>query len=299
MAATGQKKVLLCSLACGLLFAVANFLVAPLMSRGGPGDPGAVWVYLCMGAIGAEGGLHAIWCVLAPVRFAKRLAIGVGVGLVLYGAWALGHAASIAGRGSLHDRYWGYVLTGLLCLPLLSIAIQSPLWLARIWLGWRVGHRANPFRGSEVEAFRIRHLLGATAVVALALSAVRLSVPDDVPSKEPFLVGFAIAALVTAAVSLFTTLPAVAATLCARRLWLTLPVLLFLDVAALLGIVVILSAVFGEWPSVEILVGLAVVVGSFFACLTGVMLVVRGLGYRLAWGRRKTTLGDRNSAPPG
>jgi hypothetical protein len=215
--------------------------------------------------------------------------------LVLYCAWALGYAVSVREHAYLRDDYWEYVMQGLLCLPLLAIAIQAPLWLARIWLGWRVGHRATPFRGPDVKAFQILHLLGATAAVALALSAARLGVPDDGES----LAGFAITALVAAAISLFTTLPVVAATLRARRALLILPALLFLDVAALVAVIVTISVVSGRPPFAEIYVWLAAMAGGFFVCLTGVMLVARGLGYRLAWGRRKTTLGDRGSASPG
>ena len=93
-----RRSILLCSLACGLPFAIANLVVVPLGDRVGPADPEAVWVFVCMGAIGAEGALHAVWCVLAPVGFAKRLVIGVRVGLVLYGAWALGFAVAVCGR---------------------------------------------------------------------------------------------------------------------------------------------------------------------------------------------------------
>jgi len=242
-----------------------------------------------MGVIGAEGGLHAIWCVLAPVRFAKRLVIGVGVGLVLYCAWALGYAVSLSGRDHFRDYFWEYVVRGLLWLPLLAIAIQSPLWLARIWLRWRVGHRADPLPGSDDEVFQIRHLLGATAAVALALSAGRLGARDAAPSEETFFAGFVIAALVTAAISLLTTLPVVATTLRARRVLVILPALLLLDVAALLGVLAILSAIFREWPPAEIWVGFAAMGIGCFVSLAGVMLVIRGLGYRLAWGRRKIT----------
>lgn len=296
MAATRQRRVLLCSLVCGLPFATVNLLIVPLESQvGGPGEAGAVFVFLCMGVIGAEAALHAIWCVLAPTPIAKRLAIGIAVGLVLYGAWALGYSASFSGRAY---RYWEYVLMGLLCLPLLAIATQSPLWLARIWLRWRIEHREEPLPPSEVEPFRIRDLLAATAALALALSAIRLGMPEDIPSEEAFLIGFAIAALVAAAVSLFTTLPVVAAALRTRRALMTLPAILLVHVATLLGVFVILSAVFQEWPPAWVYAGIVAMGFGFSACLAGVLLVARGLGYRLAWGRLKTTPGNSNSAPP-
>ena len=291
-----RQKVRAASLACVLPFTVANLLAAPVSYRVSDDDPRFVLGCLCIGIIGAEGALHAIWCVLAPVRFAKRLAIGVAVGLVWYGAWALGYVASASLHGGPYSYHWEEIFIGLLCLPLVAIAIQSPLWFARIWLRWRIEHRADPARGSDDEPFQIRHLLGATAAVAVAFSAVRLAVPGD---EEDFLIAFAIGALIAAAISLITTVPMVMATLRGRRMLLALPVILLLDVVAPLGFVVTLSIALQDRLPVTIYVGFAALGYSFFAGMAAVMLVARALGYRLAWGRHKTTMGNGDSAASG
>ena len=293
MTTVRQRSILLCSLALVLPFALVNVVVVPLGYRVGPVDPGGVWVFVCMGAIGAEAALHAIWCVLAPVGFAKRLAIGAGVGLVLFGAWAVGYAVAVSEYGGLDEYYWGYVVTALLSLPLLAIAIQSPLWLARLWLGWSVAQPGEPFRKSHAEAFRIRDLLVATGAVAAALSAARLAVPDDVSYSDRFFVGLVIGALVAAGISLLTTLPVVVATLRASRTRVALLALLGmlpLAVTITIGFTATWAAIAGSRAPTWAYVGLASMAASYLVCLAAVMLVVRGLGYRLVWGRRRAVL---------
>ena len=147
-------------------------------------------------------------------------------------------------------------------------------------------HRADSSRQSGGAAFGIRDILVATAVLALALSAAKLAVPESVSSETEFLFPLAIVALVAAGISLFTTLPVVVATLRAREIWLALPVTLALDVMILIVFMAIITAIEGP-PPWQAYVGAAYVLGGFFVSLTAVMLVARRLGYRLVWGRRQ------------
>lgn len=262
-----------------LLFVVANILIGPLMARFQPSVPEAAMWNCLAGMIGEEGGLHAIWCVLAPVSFFKRLAVGIGAGAILFGAWALGYAIGISQGGYLRGNYWETVRTGLLCLPLLAIAIQSPLWIARGWLGWRILYGCDTSAGLRVERIRIGDLLTAMAVVAMALSAVRWGkTPSQVDSLLPLVIA-------AAAISLFTTLPVVVAILRSRRLWLALT-------AALLPYLTLLLAdlVGARLRSEPVLwqawANFASMLGAFFVCMAGAMLLVRRLGFRLFLGRR-------------
>jgi hypothetical protein len=209
-------------LACLGLFAGTNFAIAPLMDWLSPHDFAAWLVFACVGAIGAQAALHAVWCVFAPTGFGKRLTVGVGSGLALFGAWSLGYAVFVYYEPYCRAEYWETIRISLLCLPLLVIAIQSPLWMARFWLGWRILHRADPFRRSGVEAFGIRDILAATGALAVALSAARIAMPPESAAAGRFPLALGIGALVAAAISLFTTLPAVAAILRARRVGLAL-----------------------------------------------------------------------------
>ena len=143
-------------LGCVALFAATNFLTFQLMLV--PAQNMVIPVILicvCYSSIGAQMALHAIWCVLAPLDWIKRFLVGAASGLVLYGALALGVAIYLSHFGGLADV--GDMLsfvTGLLCLPLLLLAAQTPLWIMRIWFksrlnkvyteksfGWHMKHK--------------------------------------------------------------------------------------------------------------------------------------------------------------
>jgi hypothetical protein len=134
-----------------------------------PNGLGFILVVMLFGAIGAQAGLHAIWCVFAPVACVRRAAAAIAAGLVWFAAWALGYAASVSERmfrglpsWDLFWRdYWETVAIGWLCLPLLALSIQAPLWLFRIWLRWRIVHRRDRTPASSVGVFRIRHMFSA------------------------------------------------------------------------------------------------------------------------------------------
>lgn len=281
--------------ACLLLFGLTNFASWPLLLW--VPSVGIAWfalAFACQGAIGAQMALHAVWCVLAPVGFRKRLAIGVAAGLLLFGAWSLGSAVFTFHMPILH---WEPLLTVLLCLPLLAIGAQTPLWLARFWCGWRILHEGDPFRRPGGEAFGIRDIFAATAALALALSAGQLAMLlDTVPGAG--LSRLAINALWLAGISLCITLPAVAATLHARRVWLAVSATLTFDVVLGVGYITLTTSVIpGGVPSHEVYVVEASMVAAFFLSLTGVLLGVRSRGYRLLWNRRRRAHGLRDEPP--
>ena len=270
-------------LACIALFALADFLVVPLMLIAGPGDVAAPLIFACFGTIGAQGGLHAIWFVLAPIAFRIRLAMAATVGLVWYLAWAVGYAVHGAMRPYQRDDFSTVVPIVFLCLPLLAIGIQAPLWLARIFYGWRILRPITAAAELGREEFGIRHIFVGMTFVGLALAAARFA--DAIPSRGGVLIPVAIASLVACLISLLTMLPLIVATLRAQRLWLALPVTLLVDTMVLVGFVVIVTLIDGRGPPWETIFYMASVVGGFFVSVTTVMLAVRRLGYRLMWGR--------------
>lgn len=266
------------------LFAVVDFAIGPLMRWISPNDLAAPIVYTCFGVIGAQAGLHAVWCVLAPVGPVMRLATGVGAGLLFLVAWALGFTLFTFEQPLRYNYRWEFVSVVLLCLPLVVIAIQLPLWAARIWCRWHVVHVTDSSGQSTYKAIGIRNMLVATGVLAMALSAAQLAAPDGTVSGAAMLLPLLIGAGAAAAVSLSTTLPAMAATLHAVRPWRAMICVLLLQVLILLGILSIV-AVFVGLPR-RGGVGVTFMAIGFTACLNGVMLAARGLGYRLLWGRK-------------
>ncbi|MEE8452668.1 MAG: hypothetical protein V3R99_12160 [Thermoguttaceae bacterium] len=274
------------------LLAFVDFAVGPLMRWIGPNDPAAAIVYMCFGAIGAQAGLHSVWCVLAPVGPVKRLATGVGTALLFLVAGALAYLVNASEYSFRYSHYWEDIRVASLSLPLVALAVQLPLWAARIWCRWHVVHVADPPGQSTYKALGIRDILVATGVVAMALSAAQLATPDGVSNGAAVLLPLLTVAGAAAAISLFTTLPVVAATLHASRPWRAIICVLLLQVMILLGIlsIVALFDVFRTKGGVS----LTFVAIGFVACLNGVMMAARALGYRLLWGRQGM-LDNRNS----
>ena len=266
------------------LLAVVDFAMGPLMRWIRPNDLAAAIVYVCFGVIGAQAGLHAVWCVLAPVGPAKKLQVGVGAALLFLVAWALGHTFEDVGRSYAGRNYWEGVRGVLLSLPLLIIAIQLPLWAVRIWCRWHVVHVADCSRQSTYKAIGIRDILVATGVVAMALSAAQLAAVVRTPNSAAPLLPLLIGAGAAMAVSLLTTVPAVAATLRASRPWRAIICVLLLQVLVLFGILAIVTMV-DRLPH-EAIFGITFMVIGFVVPLNGGMLAARGFGYRLLWGRK-------------
>jgi hypothetical protein len=233
--------------------------------------------------VGAQMALHGIWCVLAPLHWGKRFSAGAAAGLVLYAGVVLGWSIGPLLRGWSAVVDWDPDVVVLLCLPLLSLAAQTPLWAMRIWFRWRIAHRdeipSPPFR-----PLRIGDLLMATAVVAMALAAVRISQSINDSSGNDTIVGLTIAALVVMVVSAITILPVVLATLYARRLLMALALALAADAAVIVVYVALMVIIGGARLNWEVFVVMPILAAVYFASLTGPMLIARRLGYRLLCG---------------
>jgi len=230
--------------------------------------------------------LHAIWCTLAPLHWIKRFLVGAKTGFVLYGVLVAGYAFC-AFHFDLTDveDVASFFVIGLLCLPLLLLAAQTPLWIMRIWFRWRIAHRDDE-PSTTFQSLRISDLMIAMAVIAAALAAAQISQSISAPSGNGSIVGLAVVALIVMAASGIIVLPLVVATLRARRMLMALGLVLSVDIAIVIGYValmVILADVPVNW---ETFVVIPTIIGSFFVSLTAPMLIARKFGYRLQWGRR-------------
>ena len=144
---------------------LADLLVFPLMETFQQRDWGAVWVYACMGIIGAQGGADGL--------------AGMGPGAVLVAA---ADALVPSSRGVfilatwrprfgwIRRAFWeGMGIVGP-ALPLISLAAQAPLWIVRHAFGWRLV-RADA-SAAAVRPLSIRDLMLAMLIAGLALAAV-------------------------------------------------------------------------------------------------------------------------------
>ena len=262
---------------CLLFFSLNNVAVAPLMEVISPNGPAAYLVYACMAMIGTQMALQAVWCVFAPYSLTGRIAGGVLMAAILPTAWGLGVILAETMNNFAYVDW--YAIRALMCLPLLAVAIQSPLWAAKYLLGWKIVAPWHYLEKMPDRTFRIADLLIAMAIGAVALSAAQLGAPSDSPTEE-FLIPVAITAVVLALVSLVTTIPVLFATLRPKRIGWAL-VLLMLYGAAFTFVTIVVFVFCTQRDTWAIRAGLATMACGFFASLAACMLLFRTAGWRL------------------
>lgn len=214
-------------LAGAILCAVIDFSLAPIFDglRNGPG-PGidAILLFGLVGCTLAQGNLLAAWLVWGEGPFLRRLWRHWLAALLLYCAWAMGIWLVVPPEA-----------VGLICLavgfgvPLVSLGAQTPLWFARTWLGWRIVRDGEMSVTSREEPMTIRGLMGATVLVAVSLTLVRLLpssqlrlAPTTQPQQQEFWVVWIVAFMVAALISSIGVLPAGPLLLGIRRFRLAL-----------------------------------------------------------------------------
>lgn len=247
-------------------------------------------------SIAAQMAHHSIWCTLAPFRCEVRFLTGVVALIVLYGGFAISVSLAVfRGRAGFGDVGLALLSTFLL-LPLLLLAAQTPLWIMRIWFRWRIVHQDED-PSVAPQSLRIGGLMIATAVIAIALAAVRFSQSLNQPLGDPDIILAAIAASLTMTATAVFVLPAVIATLRVRRWLVAAGLVLFLDLALVLGSMVLLARLPGTYfDRIDLLRVSATTIVTFVA-IAAPMLFARKLGYRLHWGR-DIVGGDRESGQP-
>jgi hypothetical protein len=60
----------------------------------------------------------------------------------------------------------------LLAAPLL-LAVQTPLWIAKCWLRWRITQSGNPFQERPTRSIGIRDLMIGTGMIAACLALAK------------------------------------------------------------------------------------------------------------------------------
>ena len=173
-------------------------------------------------------------------------------------------------------------------IPLLAVAVQTPLWAAKFLFGWRIVTPAHRYNDAPPRPFGIRDLLIGMALGACVLSAAQLAAPPN-SSTEEFLVPLVITAVVLAVVSLLTTIPAIVAILRSRRIAPAVAVLLLCGFALAVGVIETFVAI-NKTDTLMLRLGFGTLLGVYFLSLTGCMLAFRAAGWRLQLGKpRKTT----------
>jgi len=148
------------------------------------------------------------------------------------------------------------------------------LWVLHSGWGWQIHHVTRQPASGESSQLSIGGLLLATAAIAAAVASVRSAAPLADASPAGFMIPVAIAGTVAAVLSLAIIVPALFATLKARRLSVSLSIY-----GAFPGIVLLIMLVIAEysedrWASITSFV-------TMFVLLLAPMLVLRYQGYGL------------------
>ena len=283
-------------------FTLLNLLFVPIIVATAPPPgpvpvmPSPIFFYLMffsLGAIGAEPGLLAIAAVFGPgIAWRRHLAaVFLLLVLALSGVASILWAERIMSGGLFFGDRMNWPFT--LLVPILFYACQLPLWLFRSLFRWRIA-KVQQGITERAPQLSIAGILSATAVIGLALGAVRLG-PYLFQQINPLaiievrmwwlLIGIWAAAVF--AVS-FAVLPLVTGAIFRTRS-LLLGVAVTAGWTALLFevAITIFRRVNGGWPFMFSWHLVAALVVGFTVSLVAPLLIVRLHGFRLLWGKGK------------
>jgi hypothetical protein len=267
-------------LCVALAFLLANFLVVPLMDWI---DDDFFLIFWCAGVMLAEGFVLAAWLVWSDRPFFQRLCLHWIAAALLNFTWLLGAIVTEGVRdGDIRDALEVIPFS----LPLFSLAIQLPLWIARYYFGWRlVDGCADPVAARPMGT---RDLMLGTVIVAVSLALARLAEGMD-DSSEGWLV-WAILAPSVAGISLVSVLPVAVWLL---RMQNPAIGLICIPVQTMIAILVTITIIaINERIRLQEVVFIATIICGFAAALTAAALAARAAGLRLEIGRNAAKIGD-------
>lgn len=233
------------------------------------------------GFVLGQSGALAVFAVLGTTPLFKRVAICLALLLLLYTAVVVGFylvsPTKPLGLTESHMFRAGFAV------PAVFLAIQFPIWIARLWREWRIVYASEENIRSGRQ-FGVREMLIVTAMIAVSLAMARLSVEASSHDEWPSIL---IACAVAAVLSSLTTIPSVIAVFGRQGIrsgmfWMTLyAVALGISVVALPAIV-IGSSIYAKRVAPFVLFA-AGVIAPIFASLAA----ARACGYELQRPKRK------------
>ena len=276
---TDRSAVVLLGL-LALVCLACDFLMVPVLAMVQARPILSVPLLLAIvGCVLAQGCLLAAWLAWSDQPFWRRLTRHWIIAAILYLVWAAGLAVSRPSQFAPTGFFVG------LSVPVVSIAAQMPLWIARQTFGWRL-IRGDPKNDAGLAPLSIRDLMMATGLVALALALARWAPSPD--GKEIGMI-WVIMCVMASAVSTISLLPA------SVLLLRTQPFqrgILFAGLYAafwvgLLWLVVLVGRHQGLFrtPPQPVIVGVSCLIVSFATTVMLAAAAVRARGYRLVWGR--------------
>ena len=260
-----------------VLCLACDFLQAPVLAsiQSGLGFVAHLGV---LGCVLAQGNLLAAWLAWSEGPFLIRLTRHWAIAAVLYLVWVAGF--SLAGV----NQFAVFGLSVGLFVPLVSLAAQTPLWIAWQSFGWRLIRRERVPAGSR-SPLTIRRLMTATLVAAATFGLARLAPPIDNGPQWPF---WAFTFVVAGGFSMLAILPASAMLMRTHELRRGL---VFASLYAASYVLILWAAGFTARhfgqpvPPLAIFVGISSFIFSFAATVMSAAAIARLRGYRLVWGQ--------------
>ena len=168
------------------------------------------------------------------------------------------------------------------------VVIQTPLWLMRLGLGWRVDHSSRLSADESISSrqFTIRELLISTTVIAVLLAIARgailsLSIGTLSQTRNQELQYIIALFSLMAGFNLLLAWPVIGAVLMARGQVFTIPLVIAVAIAATYVEELVFSAIFGGGGT-DVYHFFGLLNGSHFMLLLLAFGVARGFGYRFA-----------------
>jgi uncharacterized membrane protein len=169
---------------------------------------------------------------------------------------------------------------GSFSLPLVALAIQSPLWFARCYSGWRLTN--SNLAATTARPLSIRDYLVGTAVVALSITFARLARPASWPLQD-YWPGWAIVFACFAGGGLLGVVPAMFLVFRLQNAWLGIGLLL--PYGAIVGAIVVGIDFAFDWTLFPFRLFLATISISLPLYVAIGALLARAWGYTLQFGR--------------
>jgi hypothetical protein len=280
--------------------ALGNITMGPVahVLRPGPGFAvGLAYLISVLGSIGTQAAVLTILLVFAAWPIWLRLAWHWMLALAALSTWCIGFAIAEAdwvfARSNFPQDELLVLLTG---LPLVSLACQAPMWLFRLYFGWRIERPGDPWTGAR-RRLAISDFVVGTILVAVTMAIVRLGKPAGTEETDYFFgwsIGFAAAALI----SLACVMPIVYLTLGVRRAaWGAVGVAGMIAGAIAVSSTALMTLTrYTSGPSDrEILLMMSSLAVSSAGLLAATLWIARASGYRLVINRYGEE--SRNSKP--
>jgi len=280
-----------------LVFAVADFSILPISEFVDGDDWTLMLVGALCGAMFAQAALLSIFLCFTSGSFWRRLIVCWLAAAISWAIWIAGLAVAVLisyGQQptAVHEGAEAMQFFGL-ALPLAGLAVQSPLWFFRLYLGWQLHTPAAS--QTPVRPLSIQDYLVGTGIAAASLTLARLAPPSKMWVHENYWQNWASFFAVAAAISAFSVAPALLLLFRLRRWQLGYGLLALygsIGGAVVIGLIIRFA---GPPPNLWPVLAVVVVFLSFALFLGAGLKAMRDLGFQLVLGQRRVIDAARHS----